>query len=83
MAPIIFRHERTFLMARYHSHVPGRIRAGGKWVLGPGNKINLSLAENLDMGPGLIQTFRQRRVHEFATWLQNTLSTCADPPANP
>ncbi|KAG0431437.1 hypothetical protein HPB47_021785 [Ixodes persulcatus] len=36
-----------------------KIRVGEKWILEPFSEIDSSLAENLEMGPGLIQIFRQ------------------------
>lgn len=53
-----------------------------KLILEQGGKIDSSQAENLDMGPGLIQIFCQRQVGSVIG-LQNSLSVCADQPAIP
>lgn len=49
-------------MARLQLRIGGQIRAGNKWILAPGGEIDSPLAQNLDVGPGLIQILRQRGV---------------------
>lgn len=68
-------------MARLHVRIRGWIREGGKRFLQQGGEISWSLAENLDMGPELIQIFHHQRV-DFATRLHNSFSACEDLPSN-
>lgn len=69
-------------MARLNLRIHWQIRAGGNLILEPSGKIDLSLAESLDMSPVLFQIFRHRR-GDYATRLQNLLSACENPPVDP
>lgn len=68
-------------MARSDLRTRGRIGAGGERLLQPNGDIDSSMAENLDMGPGPIQIFRQLRALDLATRLHNPLVADADLPA--